>query len=241
MSLNPSELEIARDQPLLANLDDEQVARVLRFATVQRYPAERVLFEEGDLPDFLHLVISGTVELYSGDGPRECGLMLLSRGDIFMPAASVFNEPYLNSARTLTRSRILLLRADVVREEFVRSHALAINLARVLAGQFRMATRHIIDLKCMSAPQRLASFLLRVADESPTPGLADLPVSKRRLASRVGMTPETLSRTLQLLAENGLHVRGTKILIRDRKKIDEFCGPPPYPESAETGLDVHAR
>ena len=54
------------------------------------------------------------------------------------------------------------------------------------------------------------------------------------------MTPETLSRIIQTLAENGLVVRGTMVHLRDRQKIEDFCGPQPYPAPAETALQVHA-
>lgn len=154
-----------------------------------------------------------------------------------MPAAALFDELYLNSARCLAASEILLLRVEGVRAEFARRHQLAINLSRVLAGQFRIATRHIIDLKCFTAPQRLGAFLLRLADASGDG--ARLPVAKRHLASRVGMAPETLSRALQTLADQGLVVRGTKIVVRDRARLESYLGSLPYPRVAETALDVH--
>jgi CRP/FNR family transcriptional activator FtrB len=156
-----------------------------------------------------------------------------------MPAASLFDEPYLNSARTLAPCRLLQLRAEVAREEFERCGRFTFNISRIMAGHFRLATRQIIDLKSRSAPQRLADFLLRIADASGNGDVADLPLPKRNLARRIGMTPETLSRNLQVLADNGLLVRGTKILVRDRAKIIAFCGPPPYPDQAEEGLAVH--
>ena len=87
---------------------------------------------------------------------------------------------------------------------------------------------------------RAVDILLRLVGESGAADAADLPVSKRHLASRIGMTPETLSRALQTLASNGLVVRGAKVLVRDRKKIEDFCGTHPYPDATETALDVHA-
>jgi CRP/FNR family transcriptional regulator, transcriptional activator FtrB len=225
--------------PMFADLDRAQRERLLDGAELQTCAANIVLFDEGGLPEFLHMLVRGTVELYKGDTPRECGLMLLAPGDVFMPAAALFAEPYLNSARALTQCQLLLLKAEVVRREYLRSHQLAINVGRVLAGQFRMATRHIIDLKCLNAAQRLAILLLRLVDESEGPESARLPVSKRHLASRVGMTPETLSRAIQILADNGLVVRGAKIILRDRARIEAFCGAPPYPHASETDLDVH--
>ena len=233
-------MDSVRSLPLLRSLGDERLEHVLSFSSVERYPSGTVLFREGSLPDHLHVLLSGTVELYTSHASRDCGILLMSAGDLFMPAAALFNEPYLNSARALTTSRILLLNAKVAREEFSRSAELAMQISRVLAGQFRMAVRHVIDLKCRNAPQRLAAFLLRLVDESNVPGSAELPIPKRSLASRVGMTAETLSRTLQTLADNGLVVRGNRVLLRDRSRIEAFCGPPPYADVAEEELGVHA-
>ena len=226
------------DLPMFDALDQHELNALLGHAVLRRYPAESLLFEEGELPDYLHLILSGTVELCNdGQGGGECGLMLLSSGDLCMPAAVLFAEPYLNSARTLSAARLLLLPAEAVRATFARSHRLAVNMSRILAGHFRMAARHIIDLRCRTAAQRLAAFLLRLTEGRG--GSGELPVPKRRLAARLGMTPETLSRTLQVLADNGLVVRGARIEVRDRERIAAFCGPSPYPETSEKSLEVH--
>lgn len=234
------DIESAARLPLFAGLPERHLDRLLAASALGDYSPGTILLEEGSVPAFLHVLVSGVVELFVADGRREYGLMLLAPGDIFMPAAALFDEPYLNSARTLAASAVLLLPADAARREFASSHRFAMNVSRALAGQFRMAARHIIDLKCRSAPQRLADFLLRIVDQAGEAGIAALPVSKRHLAQRVGMTPETLSRTLQILADNGLLVRGTRIVLRDRARIEAFCGPSPYAEPAEHGLDVSA-
>jgi hypothetical protein len=67
-----------------------------------------------------------------------------------------------------------------------------------------------------------------------------VPFSKRQLASRIGMQPETLSRTLQTLAANGLYLRGREIIVTDRGAAEAFCGPDPYPPASEYELGVHA-
>jgi CRP-like cAMP-binding protein len=134
---------------------------------------------------------------------------------------------------------LLVLDGTRLREEALKSAELAMRIAQLIGGQWRMAVRHIVDLKCRSAPQRLASFLLRLADQG-TSGVTPLPISKQRLAARVGMTAETLSRSLQLLAENGLHLRGARIIVNDRSRIDQICGPDPYSQRDEVALGVHA-
>lgn len=237
--MKPAHREAASNLPLFDGIDEDVAARLLEGASVQRLGARRLLFSEGEMPRHLHALLIGTVELFTASPSKDSGIMLMSPGDIFMPAATLFEEPYLNSARTLSRSHILLLEAAVVRREFGRSHDLAVRMSRVLAGHFRMSVRHLIDLKTRSAAQRLGAFLLRLVDEGDHAESAELPIPKRSLASRVGMSAETLSRTLQTLADHGVVVRGTHIVIRDRRAIERFCGPSPYQDPAEARLDVH--
>lgn len=239
MGLNAATVEAAKALPLLSGLDEGSLGRLLGSATAQRHPAETALFEAGESAEHLHVLMSGLVELYAGRRPGECALMLMAKGDVFMPAATLFEEPYLNSARTLESSRILRLPAAAVRTEFARSHPFAINLSRALAGHFRMAARHIIDLRSRNAPERLGRFLLRLVDESGGADAAELPTAKQHLAARVGMTPATLSRNLQTLADHGLVVRGTRIIVRDRKRIERFCGGVPHGAGGEQALDVN--
>lgn len=233
-----AERALAETLPLLADLGVDELARILRASTVQSYPSGVLICEEAAPADTLHAVISGTVEIYSTGNGREWGLMLMNSGDIIAPGAVLFDEPHTVSARTLCFCRMLAIDAGEVRAQAARSAQFAMHLGRALAGQFRVAMRQVVDLKSRNAAQRLGSFLLKLADRStvPTP---ELPMRKRNLAARIGMTPETLSRTLQILAANGLVVRGRQIIVRDRERIEDFCGPEPYRPPAEDALQVH--
>lgn len=237
--VRPTDRSTAEKVPLLAGLPRQQLDSLLPFASIQRYPRGTILFEEGDQPDKLHVVLSGTVEIYSTSKGREWGLFLMNTGGVFMPAAVLFSEPYLNSARTVSSSRLLLLDAERVRTQATMSAEFALRLSRAISAQFRMSVRQVLDLKSRSAAQRLGSFLLKLSDKAE--GMtAELPMPKRNLAARIGMTPETLSRTLQTLADNGLVVRGRQIIVRDRGRIENFCGPEPCASAQPHHLKVHA-
>ena len=236
--MTAEEIESVADLPVLSGLGPTQLGRILESATIERFAPGTSLFSEGDRPKYLHIVISGTVEIFSNRGGRDWGVMLLNGGDVLTPGAVLFDEVYTISAQTLGQCRILLVDAQHVRSEAAASAPFAMRLSRAMAGQFRLAMRQVLDLKSRSAAQRLASFLLKVADRSGVPA-PELPMRKRNLAARIGMTPETLSRTLQTLADNGLVVRGRQIIVRDRARIESFCGAdigsPPLDES----LQVH--
>jgi CRP/FNR family transcriptional activator FtrB len=192
------------------------------------------------MPSHLYIVLSGLVDLSCSYNGSECSALMMAAGDLFMPAAALYSEPYLISAQALTASRIMTLDAKLMRDEAHQCPELAHALARVLAGQWRVALKIILDLKCRSPSQRLGAFLLRLSDASDGEAPAELPFSKRQLASRIGMQPETLSRTLQTLAANGLYLRGREIIVTNRAAIEEFCGPDPYPPASEYELGVHA-
>jgi CRP/FNR family transcriptional activator FtrB len=238
LQVRPADRSIALEHPLLAGLPRQEVDRLLEFGSVQRYPRGTALFDEGEYADKLHILLSGTVEIFSTCRGREWGLFLMNAGDVLMPVAVLYSEPYLNSARTVTPARVLLLDAERVRAQAAVSAEFAIRLGRSVAAQLRMSMRQVLELKCRNAAQRLGSFLLKLSDREGT--TAEVPMPKRNLAARIGMTPETLSRTLQVLADNGLVVRGRQIIVRDRARIEKFCGPDPCPISDTERLKINA-
>jgi CRP/FNR family transcriptional activator FtrB len=231
---------VAADLPLLGGLPEPVRERLLDASRIERFGPREELFGVAEIPTHLHIVLSGIIDLSCSHKGNECTALMMAAGDVFAPAAALYAEEYLVSARALAPSRILIIDAKVVRQEARNCTELALALARVIAGQWRVALKIILDLKCRSPSQRLAAFLLRLHDGAQ-PGLpAEIPFSKRQLASRIGMHPETLSRTLQTLAANGLHLRGRQIIVTNRSAAEEFCGPDPYPPASEYELGVHA-
>ena len=226
--------------PILSTLPAAVRQRLIDASRLERFAPRAELFRDGELPRHLHIMLSGLVDLSCSYRGQEYTAMMMAAGDVFMPAAALYAEPYLISASTLAPSRILMIDAEVVRQEARDCSDLALSLARVMAGQWRVALKIILDLKYRSPSQRLAAFLLRLHDGAQPGPPAEIPFSKRQLASRIGMQPETLSRTLQTLAGNGLHLRGRQIIITDRAAAEEFCGPDPYPPASEYELGVHA-
>lgn len=232
------------DVPLFDGLPPTIRERLLNASHVQRFAPRTMLFGDGEMPSYLHVVLSGIVDLSCSYKGNEFTALMMAAGDVFMSAAALYSEPYLISGHALTASRILMIDAEVARREARQCTELALALARVMAGQWRVALKIILDLKCRSPSQRLAAFLLRLHDEANRAGAqsqpAEIPFSKRQLASRIGMQPETLSRALQTLVANGLYLRGRQIIITNRTAIDAFCGPDPYPSASDYELGVHA-
>ena len=222
--------------PVFQDLDERTVMNLVSSCTAIQYRAGTVIVRQGGQLAGLHIVHGGIVDL-AYDGEHQCGILLLSTKDLLLPGTALFDEPSLVSARALTTTKIVVFDEGPVLAE---SSVLATNLLKARSGQWRMAVRNILDLNCRTAAQRLASFLLRLVDLQPDSSAPVLPIAKRHLAARLGMPAETLSRTLQVVADKGVHLRGRAIIVRDRALAEQFCGPDPYPTGDERGLNVFA-
>jgi len=226
--------------PIFRGIDEHFARALLDASSVRQYRAGSIILHQGDRVEGLFIVRSGLVDLTRIDGQHECGVLLLSARDLLLPAASLFDERSLVTARALTTSRMMVIDNKTAAAALAQSPAFAANLMKAMSGQWRMAVRTILDLNCRTAGQRLGAFLLRLVDLQSDSPSAVLPIAKRHLASRLGMSAETLSRMLQVVADHGLHLRGRTIIVRDREQIEIFCGPDPYPERDERDLDVFA-
>jgi CRP/FNR family transcriptional activator FtrB len=232
--------EQLRQLPIFTAVETPVVDKLLACCSTNQFRAGALIIQQGQRTPVLHIVLRGIVDLTHLSGRSECGVLLLSSKDLLLPATSLFHEPALVSARALTNAKMLMIDEGAVEKALGQSPAFATNLMKAMSGQWRMAVRNILDLNCRTAAQRVGAFLLRIADLQSDTSAPVLPIAKRHLAVRLGITAETLSRMLQTLADHGLHLRGRVIVVRDRAAIEEFCGPDPYPDKDERILDVFA-
>lgn len=224
--MRTSDLDLIRSLPLFHAMSGENFEALTRTAIFQRFPPHVVLIEEGHLPDFLHVAVEGTVELYSIHGGSETSIDLIEPVRTFILAAVVRDELYLNSARTLTDARILMLPANDVREIFGRDAAFARAVVNELADRYRAVIRSLKNVKLRTSAERLANWILKAAD--PQSGnRVTFGIEKRRIASQLGMTPENLSRNLSLLTEHGVRANGRDLIVEDREALAAFAQPTP--------------
>ena len=225
--MRTSDLRLIRRLPLFADIAAAHFDELVAGAFLQAFPARLELIREGELPDFLHIVVEGTVELYGMAEVRETALAMLEANATFVLAAVVRDEVYLTSARTLAPARILMIPAGAVREVFDKDAAFARATVQELARRYRDVVRDLKSMKLRTGIERLANYILRLVDEQARKGVVELPVEKRTLASYLGMTPENLSRAFAQLSEHGLDVRGQTLIITDKARLRRLAKPLP--------------
>jgi CRP/FNR family transcriptional regulator, transcriptional activator FtrB len=225
--MRSADLEHIRRLPLFADITPAHFDELVAGAFLQRFPPRMELIREGDLPDFLHIVVEGLVEVYGTLEGDETALAILGVNATFVVAAVVRDEVYLTSARTLDGARILMIPAPAVRAVFDKDAAFARAVVGDLAGRYRQLVRDIKSNKLRTGLERLANYLLILQAERGGKGAVDLPIEKRTLASYLGMAPENLSRALVQLAEHGVEVTGQRITITNKVRLRRFARPHP--------------
>jgi CRP/FNR family transcriptional regulator, transcriptional activator FtrB len=225
--MRPQDSDVIRVLPLFREMSNIRFEELTHAAFLQRFPAHVVLIKEGELPDFLHVVIEGAVELFSTHGSRETTIDILNPVTTFILAAVVQDEVYLKSARTLTPARILMIPAEAVRNVFGQDAMFARAVVRELASRYRDVVRELKNQKLRTGVERLAGWILAADAAGGGTGTVSFAYDKRTLASLLGMTPENLSRNLATLATQCIASETREIRITDREKLAEIAGPDP--------------
>lgn len=223
--MRPHEILLLKSLPLFSEMTAGSLDKLLDAALLQHFPAGVVLIREGDAADFLHVLIDGLVEIFTVQDDCEWGISLLKPVSTFILAAVVGDQPYLNSARTLADSRVLLIPAERVRAIFNEDFGFARIVARELALAYRSSVKKLKGYVARSSVERLANWILAEANRDAARGNLVIPFDRATLASHIGTTRENLSRSLALLTEHGVRVRGREIVIDHRGQLEAFARP----------------
>jgi CRP/FNR family transcriptional activator FtrB len=202
-----------------------QRERIFSGSFLQVFPPQLTLFELGQHPDFLHVLVDGLVELYAHSAGRDTTMRIVEPVTSFILAAVVTDQPYLMSARTLVASRILLVPAALVREVVKDDCALMQATMRELAQAYRDMVRALTDMKLRQSAERLGNLILQQDRARAAPARSSSRLKSGLLASLLGMTPENLSRAFGVLAAHGIEVSGAQVTITDRPRWKPSPGP----------------
>jgi len=234
-----SDRQVVRDLLLFQDMQDEHFVALMSAALLQSFPRHVVLIREGDLPDFLHVLVDGAVELFASHGGRETTLDVIVPTTTFILAAAIRGEVYLKSARTLVPSRVLMIPADAVRDIFGRDGAFARAVVGELALRYRSVVRALKNQKLRTSTERLANWILQADARDGSDGTLTLPFEKRTLAALLGTAPEHLSRSFAALASHGVVSGGRSIIITDRAKLRRLAQEDPLIEDLPEQMATH--
>ncbi len=225
--MRSEELTLIRRLPLFASMGEGNFAAILQAAYLQVFPPQVKLFGEGDSADFLHVVVDGCIELFAEANGRETTVMLARPVSAFILAAVLKDAAYLMSARTIEKSRVLLIPSRDIRAAFERDTAFAGALVNELAAAYRAAIKELKSQKLRTSVERLANLLLSLRQSQGGDASVMLPCDKKTLAALLGMAPENLSRAFGTLKNYGVTVNGSEVRLAKVGDLEALAQPTP--------------
>jgi len=180
---------------------------------------DQVIYGEGDPADLVYKVISGGVRTFRvlADGRRQISDFYLP-GDVF---GVELDAERRSGAESICETMLLVARRSAVAEDPAQGQ----RLWRHALRELRRSQDQALTLGRRSASERVASFLLDLAQRLGRGDEFELPMSRQDMADYLGLTIETVSRTVTQMQGGGLigltgcrHVR----LMR-RGALAELC------------------
>ncbi len=188
-----------------------------------RFPRNGEIYGEGEPADFVYQVVSGAVRTSKilSDGRRQIG-------GFYMPGDIVgldLGDEHAFSAEAIGDVTVLYVRRSAVLALADRDGHLARQLWAATARELSQAQRRLL-LLTQSAQERLAGFLLEMAERARSGDSVDLAMTRQDIADYLGLTIETVSRTLTALAEEAVIEvpSARRILLRDRAMLEFLNG-----------------
>lgn len=181
------------------------------------------IFGEDEPADFLYKVISGTVRVYKilSDGRRQIVSFQLP-GDVF---GLELGEDRLFSAEAVTDATVLVIKRSAVAGLARRDGNLARQLWSMTAQELQRVQSHML-LLIKSAQERVATFILEMAERCHNQRVVELPMSRQDIADYLGLTIETVSRTLTQFAQRAAIElpNSRRIVLRNRAALIQLNG-----------------
>lgn len=200
----------------------EGVATLDRVGVVITVGREESLFVEGDSAECYYKVVKGAVRSCKllADGRRHIGDFFLAGDFIGLDAADAYSFT-AEAVTPTTLVRYARRKVDALTEHDPR---VAKSFVEIMRCSLSAAHDRMTVLGRMSAMERIASFLLNLADRSPDARI-ELPMTRTDIGDYLGLTMETVSRAFSQLKADGIikQCGVHEVAIADRDALEALA------------------
>lgn len=215
--------------PLFQELTPEQVAHIAARTREKRLSKGEMLFQKGDPSRGFYVIVFGQLKLaFPSSTGNEKVVDILGPKQSFGEAVMFMDRPYPVFAEAISDTLLLHVAKDAVFELLANDPSFARHMLAGLSMRLHSLVQDVESYSLRSSAQRVIGYLLQHCPNEGNgqcEGRIDitLPTSKQIIASRLNLTPETLSRIFHDLADADLiSVQGKQITINNLRRLREY-------------------
>ncbi|MGG1555524.1 Crp/Fnr family transcriptional regulator [Paenibacillus ferrarius] len=159
-------LELIRQVPLFAQLNDAQLEAVTAISTRRSFKAGTVLFAEKEIGSVFYMVLSGSVKIYTtGSTGEEKILSICKAGESFGELSLIDGKPRSASAQTLEDCMLLAITGQSFLD-LLRTHFdISLGIMQELSHRLRDTNQQVYDLTFLDARTRVLKSLITMANK----------------------------------------------------------------------------
>jgi CRP-like cAMP-binding protein len=204
-----------RKIPLLADLSDEEMARVKTQLRFRQHAKRDIVLQKGGAGDGLLFLLSGQLQVIdvTEDG-RAIGLRLLAPGDFFGEIAVISGSVRTASVVAMSPVLVAFLPAPEALHLFSHSPSVANKMLRHLAEKIQRDSEFRSLLSINNTTRRIYTFLVQMKKSQPgQPDVVENLPTHQDIANMINTSRETVTRALLTLAQQGIIQKDTHRLI----------------------------
>ncbi|MDX9994115.1 MAG: type IV pili methyl-accepting chemotaxis transducer N-terminal domain-containing protein [Rhodocyclaceae bacterium] len=202
--------------PLFAGFEEALLSELAGSGQLIELPPRRRLFGSGEPIRLAHVLLAGSVKRSTLLSNAVEKVLELVRPGQLLALSEVFSaRTYTSSAHTVQPSLVVALPVGRLMEIASHHPGLSLRLLETMAERHFAAEFEVVSHHALPGAQRVLDYLLHLAGDRR--GIAgettvQLDASKKLIAARLDMTPETFSRTLRQLSSDGVIVVSGRVI-----------------------------
>lgn len=204
---------------IVSLLTDEEKSELRENISVERFKKNETIYREGEVPQYMHCLISGKVKLYKeGVGGRTQIMRIMKPVEFFGYRAYLANQNFINAAGAFENCTICMIPIELVEKWLHENNEVAMFFVKLLAVELGASDERTVNLTQKHIRGRLAEALLFLIDTYgfDEDGFISSYLSREDLASLSNMTTSNAIRTLSAFQnESIITIEGRKIKIID--------------------------
>jgi CRP/FNR family transcriptional regulator len=210
---------------LFNGLPAEQLRALSKIVERPSFTRGQPIFAEGQKANGFYVLRTGRVKIYklSSDGKEQI-LHIFGPGEPFGEVPVFTGDRFPAHADALEKSEAFFFPRQAFMELIRLDPSLTMNMLAILSQRLKYFTQLVESLSLKEVPQRLAAYLLFLGEADHQAERLELDIAKGQLASLLGTIPETLSRILNKMSNQGfIRVDGRLIKVLDRKALESLA------------------